>query len=205
MCTHHCISQEKRNAQLLGGTDVPAKILDSLLLSRAAIPKPVIGPQNALAFIHMSPLDGCFEQAALGWKQHFHGVRLWGASKSPEDVSGCNARLEKRFLEDWKSATNKYAPASSVRYCGDVDVTVQQDALPPTLALAIFSLDGKEVILPTAVRAKWADDPVYGPEWRAQLQNFDNNLGKSDDPVVEPEVAPNDQGHDQGGQHKQPG
>ena len=146
MCTHHCISQEKRNAQLLGGTDVPAKILDSLLLSRAAIPKPVIGPQNALTFIHMSPLDGCFEQAALGWKQHFHGVRLWGASKSPEDVSGCNARLEKRFLEDWKSATNKYAPASSVRYCGDVDVTVQQDALPPTLALAIFSLDGKEVI-----------------------------------------------------------
>ena len=123
----------------------------------------LLGEKDSVTFVHLSPLDACFELLALWWKSNFERVRIFGATNVLDNLNGCMAKLSRTFLEDLRPGEHKFVTQSTIKFNNTVDpsqmahLTVKR----PDLTLAKLGSDGKRVPLALEIRKKWASDSVY--------------------------------------------
>ena len=101
---HSLLQQAKENWQLLGGEGVPSEVLRSLLVDKNGSPLPC----RSVLVIHLTPYDGCAEQAALHLKDDSDlTVRVLSVGLDAGQTNTCLQKLRSLFLEDWRSQTCK--------------------------------------------------------------------------------------------------
>lgn len=171
---------EKRAALLLGGESVPTAIIKSLLINHSG--KPILNSHgDMLVCHHYTPLDGGLELFLL--KQNLVGPVQYRCCSFGLDAEGAQMALSKvarNLLLDWKNNANKLLPAGGLVFNPDLSSQdAQRFAAPPVPAdFSMISLN-RETQLPEIsvnVRKKWADDPVYAPEWIQELSKADEIL-----------------------------
>lgn len=175
------MGREKRNAQLLGGLDVPRVILKSLTTKKTNAP--LFTPDDTILISHWTPLDACLEMICL--ERQASTVQqvqfaIFAATERVEQAVACAKRLAHVALDDWKTSTGRYIARGNLTYSEELpDVVSKNIAAPiaPDLKLAKYVTDAKEAVtLPSEIRSKWLEHIVHGPEWKTALQLFDDHI-----------------------------
>ena len=166
------LSLEKRAAQLLGGEDVPKKLLESLVIEGHPSAKPLLRSGDSVMVLHTTPYDACLERVCLKKRWPVCSPSL----HSPDSAQVCQMRLAKQLLLDWKSGDFTYMPAPQLLFSGalpqEEEDKVQGPDIP-VLELLHLDHDSNNITIPTDVRKKWASDPVYSHDWVNELKKID--------------------------------
>ena len=171
------LSLEKRAAHLLAGESVPMALFQALLHTSDSSPKPILTKRSdAVAVFNFCPHDGGLELGCL--KANNKGPSSWRVCSLGLDLlsaQACQGRVGKALLLDWKEASFKLQPEPSLKFQAklpDAEAKRFSDPPMPELTLMTVSTEGKAVV-PSQIRKKWSSDPVYGPEWLAELRKCD--------------------------------
>ena len=198
------LSQERRCAQLLGGFDVPTKILDALIEGAG-----LDASKDHIVLMNFTPFDACWELAALSMHNRssprFHCIST-GLGLDTQSFIAARNRVNRELLDDWRKGNFLWMPRDSPPYQPNPRPEEMQKfdvSDPPTLQCLEWveseaaSAQGlQKVKCPHALRNKWLSDPVRSVDWRECINKFDHemqeNIATGDDtrPVTPRKTEP---------------
>ncbi|CAJ1379393.1 unnamed protein product [Effrenium voratum] len=151
------LSLEKRAAHLLAGESVPMALFQALLHTSDSSPKPILTKRSdAVAVFNFCPHDGGLELGCLK-----------ANNKGPSSWRVCSLGLDLLSAQACQGGVLQTAAGLP-----DAEAKRFSDPPMPELTLMTVSTEGKAVV-PSQIRKKWSSDPVYGPEWLAELRKCD--------------------------------
>ena len=174
------MSLEKRAQQLLGGEDVPLKLLQSATHGCENNPKSFIqSPADRVHVCHLTPLEGCLEKVVL--RLNLTAVGTWRVFAGCTDIlatSTCQVRIGRLLLDDWRTSGWKYMPEPQLKFLSDLpEQEAKRHVDPPAPEnLQVIKLTDGQPTVSQDFRKKWLHDVAYGPEWSAEMKKFDELL-----------------------------
>lgn len=174
------MSLERRAQQLLGGEDVPLKLLESATHGCENNPKSFIqSPNDRVHVCHLTPFEGCLEKVVL--RLNLTAVGTWRVFSGSTDIlatNTCQGRMGRILLDDWRTSTWKYMPAQQLKFLTDLPEQEAKRHLdpPPPEGLQVIRLVDGQPAVGQDFRKKWLHDVAYGPEWSTEMKKFDELL-----------------------------
>lgn len=174
------LSLERRAALLLGGESVPGTIIKALINNQSG--KPILSSHADMVVLHnYTPLDGGFELSVI--RQNLIGpvqFRCCSFGLDAESSILAQKKVARSVLLDWKDNTNKLVPPQAITFKADLPAQdaqrFQAPPLPSDFSILTINSETQLPEISTTLRKKWADDPVYGPSWLAEIRKADEIL-----------------------------
>ncbi|CAJ1431217.1 unnamed protein product [Effrenium voratum] len=151
----------QETAQWLGGVGVPKAIFKSLLGDDAKG-----RTKQVVAVIHMTSYDGCAELACLQL-----GLPVMGSTPVEANFQCASNAVRNQLLQAWKDniqPMDKVAP----RYRAS-PAQEEMPVSPERPTLEICQHQQGTLLLPRDIRQHFLQCPLWGPEWRDVLKDFD--------------------------------
>ena len=128
--------------------------------------------KDCIVVFHQTPFDGCLEEAALRLSKHLKPrIAVFSASPQCDDVAGCQGKLAKMLLLDWKNGSFQLMPAASRKFQPGLPSDIAsrlEDTSQPTLT--VLKWEGSSAYIPEELKRKWHNHIVYGKEWLTELE-----------------------------------
>ncbi|CAL1150712.1 unnamed protein product [Cladocopium goreaui] len=160
--TRRSLTDLQETAQWLGGQAVPQSILEALTGDRKNFHGAVV--------VHPTLYDGCVEMAGLRL-----GHLVLASSGQPLYHNSGKEIVKNHLVEAWKAgrfpmdkATPRYKSAPAAE---------EMPSSPAMPELKVCQMADGRLTIPRDVRQAFLSDPVWSPDWREQLKQFDADWG----------------------------
>ncbi|CAL1132158.1 unnamed protein product [Cladocopium goreaui] len=171
------LSDVQESAQLLAGSDFPNAVLTSVLGKLTA---------TAGMLVNVTPYDGCLETCLMKWHED-NGMMIdyLSVSRSVGIIEYVEKKIGFHLLQGWKAGNHCMGDVRP--YQPEPPAAREEDNVDPKdyeFKLVVCEVNNTKkgwerykFTLPSHVRSMYARDIVYGADWRALLQEFDERFG----------------------------